>query len=154
MALSAMRYLRNVLLLLFGLCVKETDKLIKISKNVIQLRITLLNYNGYVIVNFFISKNRNLDTKTIPFIEFVKPSGKKASSHSLSAITRFTLIQKNIGIRKKEFLYNTLYSCFNFRIVRRILLVFIENAEFICFFILPNIIVFYKFYSILNTIIC
>ena len=80
------------LLLLFGLCIKETDKLIKISKNVIQLRITLLNYNGYVIINFFISKNRNLDTKTISFIEFVKPSGKKASSHSLSAITRFTLI--------------------------------------------------------------
>ena len=80
------------LLLLFGLCIKETDKLIKISKNVIQLRITLLNYNGYVIVNFFIPKNRNLDTKTISFIEFVKPSGKKASSHSLSAITRFTLI--------------------------------------------------------------
>ena len=74
------------LLLLFGLCIKETDKLIKISKNVIQLRITLLNYNGYVIINFFISKNRNLDTKTISFIEFVKPSGKKASSHSLSAI--------------------------------------------------------------------
>ena len=44
------------LLLLFGLCIKETDKLIKISKNVIQLRITLLNYNGYVIVNFFILK--------------------------------------------------------------------------------------------------
>ena len=80
------------LLLLFGLCIKETDKLIKISKNVIQLRITLLNYNGYVIVNFFIPKNRNLDTKTISFIKFVKPSGKKASSHSLSAITRFTLI--------------------------------------------------------------
>ena len=80
------------LLLLFGLCIKETDKLIKISKNVIQLRITLLNYNGYVIVNFFISKNRNPDTKPISFIEFVKPSGKKTSSHSLSAITRFTLI--------------------------------------------------------------
>ena len=57
-------------------------------------------------------------------------------------------------ICKKEFLYNTLYGCFNFRIVRRILIVVIKNAEFVCFFFLPDIIVFYKFYSILNAIIC
>ena len=30
----------------------------------------------------------------------------------------------------------------------------IENTEFIRFFILPDIIIFNKFYSILNTIIC
>ena len=81
-----------MIVLLFGFCLKETDKLIKISKNVVQFRIILLNYNGYVIVYFFISKNRNFDIKPISFIEFVKPSGKKTSPHSLSAITRFTLI--------------------------------------------------------------
>ena len=78
MALSAMRYLRNVLLLLFGLCVKETDKLIKISKNVIQLRITLLNYNGYVIVNFFILKFYFLLVAKISFyFESAKKTGEK-----------------------------------------------------------------------------
>lgn len=46
-----------LIVLLFGFCLKETDKLIKISKNVVQFRIILLNYNGYVIVYFFISKN-------------------------------------------------------------------------------------------------
>ena len=62
--------------LLFWFCTKEADKLIEITKNVIQFRITLLNNNGYVIVNFFISNNWNLNTKPISFIEFVEPSYK------------------------------------------------------------------------------
>lgn len=73
--------------LLFRLWIKETDKFIKILKNDIQSRITLLNYNGYVIVNFFISKNRNFDAKTVSFIEFVKPSGKKNLYEPLSTHT-------------------------------------------------------------------
>ena len=66
------------LLLLFGLCIKETDKLIKISKNVIQLRITLLNYNGYVIVNLFILKFYFLLVAKISFyFESAKKTGEK-----------------------------------------------------------------------------
>ena len=106
-----------------------------------------------IVVNILISKDRNLYAETFSFVIFIKPSCKQTRTHSLSIVSRFTLVKQNIRICEEEFLNKAHYRGLYLRVIGGTLLAFIDYTKLISLFVFPYTLVLYEFNAILHSIV-
>ena len=99
--------------------VKETYETVKIMNNHFKIWIIFLHNDGKIIILIFGLDRRYFYIIFIAILIAIEPTEEKSVTSSLSVVTCFTLIQKNILVGMKKLFYNAKNSLTNLPIVWR-----------------------------------